>query len=106
MWDLGGHQDLHGIWEKYYSEAHAVVFVVDGTDREMLDQARLAYSVFWPAGKKPGAVIFWRFLFSKCYGEAHAVVFVVDAHNLLWLFLCILSLRFLVFIYLVLGLNA
>jgi ADP-ribosylation factor related protein 1 len=45
MWDLGGHQDLHGIWEKYYSEAHAVVFVVDGTDREMLDQARLAYSM-------------------------------------------------------------
>lgn len=36
---------MHSIWEKYFAEAHAVVFVVDGTDTEMLDKARLAYSM-------------------------------------------------------------
>lgn len=29
FWDLGGQLGLRSIWEKYYEEAHAVVFVVD-----------------------------------------------------------------------------
>ena len=31
IWDLGGQKGLRSIWEKYYAEAHAVVYVVDGS---------------------------------------------------------------------------
>ncbi|CAL0309063.1 unnamed protein product [Lupinus luteus] len=31
LWDLGGQAGLRSIWEKYYEEAHAVVFVVDAS---------------------------------------------------------------------------
>ncbi|KAE8678298.1 Chromosome transmission fidelity 8-like protein isoform 1 [Hibiscus syriacus] len=29
FWDLGGQPGLRSIWEKYYEEAHAVIFVID-----------------------------------------------------------------------------
>lgn len=29
FWDLGGQPGLRSIWEKYYEEAHAVIYVVD-----------------------------------------------------------------------------
>lgn len=29
FWDLGGQTGLRSIWDKYYDESHAVVFVVD-----------------------------------------------------------------------------
>ncbi|KAA8533746.1 hypothetical protein F0562_031263 [Nyssa sinensis] len=29
FWDLGGQLGLRSIWEKYYEEAHAVIYVVD-----------------------------------------------------------------------------
>lgn len=32
IWDLGGAAGLRSIWENYYEEAHAVVFVVDAAD--------------------------------------------------------------------------
>ncbi|KAE9591435.1 hypothetical protein Lal_00038864 [Lupinus albus] len=31
LWDLGGQAGLRSIWEKYYEEAHAVVFVADAS---------------------------------------------------------------------------
>lgn len=34
---------MRSIWEKYYSEANAVVFVVDSADVERLEEAKLAY---------------------------------------------------------------
>ncbi|GBC21350.2 ADP-ribosylation factor-related protein 1-like [Rhizophagus irregularis DAOM 181602=DAOM 197198] len=40
FWDLGGQRDLHGIWEKYYSECHAIVFVVDSTDKERIEECK------------------------------------------------------------------
>ena len=42
FWDLGGQASLRGIWEKYYSDAHALLFVVDASDAERLDDARAA----------------------------------------------------------------
>jgi ADP-ribosylation factor related protein 1 len=32
VWDLGGQHSLRGLWQKYYSNCHAIVFVVDSTD--------------------------------------------------------------------------
>lgn len=40
FWDLGGQKDLQSIWERYYSECHAIVFVVDSTDPVRLDDCR------------------------------------------------------------------
>lgn len=35
FWDLGGQEELHSIWEKYYRDAHGVIFVVDSTDTRL-----------------------------------------------------------------------
>ncbi|KAI8971738.1 ADP-ribosylation factor family-domain-containing protein [Mycotypha africana] len=40
FWDLGGQKELHSIWERYYSECHAIVFVVDSTDSKRLEECR------------------------------------------------------------------
>jgi ADP-ribosylation factor related protein 1 len=38
--DLGGQQQLQSIWEKYYQEAHGIIFVVDSTDKERIEAVR------------------------------------------------------------------
>lgn len=43
IWDLGGQMKMRSIWEKYYSEANAVIFVVDASDRGRIHEAKLAY---------------------------------------------------------------
>ncbi|KAF7729144.1 ADP-ribosylation factor protein 3 [Apophysomyces ossiformis] len=40
FWDLGGQKDLQTLWEKYYSECHGIVFVVDSTDSERLEECK------------------------------------------------------------------
>lgn len=40
FWDLGGQVGLRSIWEKYFEEAHAVIFVVDSADHERLCVSR------------------------------------------------------------------
>mmetsp|Transcript_29087 Transcript_29087/g.70955 ORF Transcript_29087/g.70955 Transcript_29087/m.70955 type:complete len:205 (-) Transcript_29087:210-824(-) len=40
LWDLGGQEGLRVIWNNYYSEAHAVIFVVDACDEQRLDEAK------------------------------------------------------------------
>ena len=42
LWDLGGQAGLRSIWDKYYSESHALVFVVDAASRQRLDEAKAA----------------------------------------------------------------
>ena len=32
IWDVGGQHSLRGLWQSYYSSAHAIVFVIDSTD--------------------------------------------------------------------------
>jgi len=32
VWDVGGQHSLRGLWQSYYSSAHAIVFVIDSTD--------------------------------------------------------------------------
>ncbi|CAO3683549.1 unnamed protein product [Rhizopus microsporus] len=40
FWDLGGQRELQPIWERYYAECHAIVFVVDSTDPKRLEECR------------------------------------------------------------------
>ncbi|KAK3716977.1 ADP-ribosylation factor protein 3 [Vermiconidia calcicola] len=32
IWDVGGQHSLRGLWQSYYSSAHAIVFVIDSSD--------------------------------------------------------------------------
>jgi GTPase SAR1 family protein len=38
FWDLGGQSDLQSIWASYYAECHAIVFMIDSTDKERLER--------------------------------------------------------------------
>jgi len=40
VWDLGGQAALRSIWEKYYSEAHALLYVIDASDMERFEESR------------------------------------------------------------------
>eukprot|EP00041_Stephanoeca_diplocostata_P001875 m.21898 g.21898 ORF g.21898 m.21898 type:complete len:202 (+) comp12564_c0_seq2:277-882(+) len=45
FWDLGGDSELQCLWEKYYKEVHAVVFVIDSTDKKRLQQSKEAFDL-------------------------------------------------------------
>lgn len=40
LWDVGGQENLRTLWESYYNDAHAVIFVVDSTDRIRLEECK------------------------------------------------------------------
>mmetsp|Transcript_15626 Transcript_15626/g.30237 ORF Transcript_15626/g.30237 Transcript_15626/m.30237 type:complete len:233 (+) Transcript_15626:391-1089(+) len=42
FWDLGGQIALRSIWDKYYSEAHGLVFVLDSADTDRFEEAKAA----------------------------------------------------------------
>ncbi|CAN1267302.1 ADP-ribosylation factor-related protein 1, partial [Linum perenne] len=42
FWDLGGQIGLRSIWEKYYEEAHAVIFVVDAACPSRFEDSKSA----------------------------------------------------------------
>ncbi|GAB5356424.1 hypothetical protein AAMO2058_000288600 [Amorphochlora amoebiformis] len=39
LWDLGGQEGLRVIWQNYYAESHAIMYVVDATDTHRLREA-------------------------------------------------------------------
>lgn len=41
FWDLGGAASLRGIWEKYYKDTHAIIFVVDAADADRFEEAKV-----------------------------------------------------------------
>jgi len=34
FWDLGGQTGLRSIWDKYYADSHAIIYVVDASSPE------------------------------------------------------------------------
>ncbi len=42
VWDLGGQANLRPSWQTYYKAAHAVVMVVDSTDRARVGIAKVS----------------------------------------------------------------
>ena len=38
LWDLGGQAGLRGIWDNYFAEAHAIIWVVDAADASRLQE--------------------------------------------------------------------
>lgn len=39
FWDLGGQVGLRVLWDKYFSDAHALVYVVDATNKTRLQES-------------------------------------------------------------------
>ncbi|KAJ7551423.1 hypothetical protein O6H91_06G014900 [Diphasiastrum complanatum] len=42
FWDLGGQLGLRTIWEKYFEEAHAVLYVIDAANQARFEDAKSA----------------------------------------------------------------
>lgn len=42
MWDLGGQPGLRNIWDKYYADCHAILFVVDASEPDRFEEAKEA----------------------------------------------------------------
>jgi ADP-ribosylation factor related protein 1 len=40
FWDLGGQEGLRKIWEEYYRESDALIFVVDATDKNRIEECK------------------------------------------------------------------
>mmetsp|Transcript_12998 Transcript_12998/g.16847 ORF Transcript_12998/g.16847 Transcript_12998/m.16847 type:complete len:193 (+) Transcript_12998:194-772(+) len=43
FWDLGGQIRMRSIWDKYYAEAQAMIFVVDSADADRMEEARATF---------------------------------------------------------------
>jgi len=43
FWDLGGQEELQSLWDKYYAESHAVIYIVDSSDQDRMDESKLAF---------------------------------------------------------------
>ncbi|XP_035735253.1 ADP-ribosylation factor-related protein 1-like isoform X2 [Vespa mandarinia] len=40
FWDLGGQEELQSLWDKYYAESHAVIYIVDSSDRDRIPDSK------------------------------------------------------------------
>jgi ADP-ribosylation factor protein 1 len=40
VWDVGGQDKIRPLWRHYYAATQGVIFVVDSTDRDRVDEAR------------------------------------------------------------------
>ena len=43
FWDLGGQTELQALWDKYYSECHAIIYTVDSNDRERIEESKRCF---------------------------------------------------------------
>lgn len=43
FWDLGGQEELQSLWDKYYAESHAIIYVIDSSDTERIDESKKAF---------------------------------------------------------------
>lgn len=39
-WDLGGHEEVRHIWQEFYVQVDAIIFVVDSADYERIQEAK------------------------------------------------------------------
>lgn len=44
IFDLGGEKRIRGIWKNYYAESHGVIFVVDSSDEERMEETKKTIS--------------------------------------------------------------
>jgi ADP-ribosylation factor related protein 1 len=58
-WDLGGETGFRSVWEKYYKEAHIVLFVLDATNDARLPEIDIELGAFSEVG-------FWLTIYRAC----------------------------------------
>ena len=39
MWDVGGQDKIRRLWRHYYQNTNGLVFVVDSSDKERMDES-------------------------------------------------------------------
>lgn len=44
FWDLGGQKELQLLWDKYFLEAHGIIWIVDSSDRDRLNESIEAFN--------------------------------------------------------------
>ncbi|VDN59856.1 unnamed protein product [Dracunculus medinensis] len=44
IWDIGGQEKLRPLWRTYIRQADAVIFVVDSSDHERFEEARIEFA--------------------------------------------------------------
>lgn len=47
FWDLGGREELQSLWDKYYAESHAVIYVVDSSDRKRIPESKATFGLYY-----------------------------------------------------------
>lgn len=40
FWDVGGQESLRSLWEEYFTSCHAIIFIVDSTDRARIEECK------------------------------------------------------------------
>lgn len=45
FWDLGGQTSLRSIWGRYYKDAEGLLFMIDSTDFDRLEEAKLVFGM-------------------------------------------------------------
>ena len=40
FWDVGGQAGLRKLWHKYYTEAHGLIFIIDGANSVRLEEVK------------------------------------------------------------------
>lgn len=43
FWDLGGQEELQSLWDKYYAECHAVIYMIDSAEKDRLMESKAAF---------------------------------------------------------------
>ena len=43
FWDLGGQEELQSLWDKYYAESHAVIYMIDTSDEDRIEESMAAF---------------------------------------------------------------
>lgn len=42
MKDIGGQEKIRSLWQHYYSLAHGLIFVIDSSDQNRINEAKIA----------------------------------------------------------------
>lgn len=58
FWDLGGQVKVRSLWQKYYQEADAVVYVVDAADLPRIEEAKAAFDAVCDSDELSSVPIF------------------------------------------------
>lgn len=43
LWDLGGQEEIQSLWDKYYTECHGIIYVIDASDLQRLEESHKCF---------------------------------------------------------------